>query len=412
MERSNGTHGPTVVRGGRLIDGTGAAPHEAGVVVIEEGKISAVGPEGDFDGRDWTGYTVIDAEGGTILPGLINCHEHLEVRHGYGSYQERAGQTIDWGYMRAARNALLALQEGLTTVRDVGSKGILNLTLRQAIEEGMIVGPRVVACGQPLAMTGGHGQGLCMIADGVDQVRAAAREQLLHGADLIKCMASGGYISKGIDQPESPQFTVEELRAAFDEAHSAGKLTTVHAHPPTAIRNAIEAGVDCIEHAALVDEPTAELLADRNIPVVPTLVEHWDMAEHGLEWGRPAWLVEHARGDREQRLMIYSRLVAAGCKLAVGTDVMGSIAREIELMAEGGLDNMAVLVAATRNGADVCGLGDRTGTLEAGKDADVLVVAGDPLEDLDALRHVQVVLKQGAAYRPASLAAATGRVPL
>lgn len=403
---------PKVLQGGNLLDGTGGAAIPRSTLVIEEGRIAEVGRQEDFGQREWTGYEVIDTSGSTVLPGLINCHEHLEVRHGYGSYQERAAQSIDWGYMRATRNALMAVAEGLTTVRDVGSKSLVNLTVKRAISEGMIVGPRVIACGQPLAMTGGHGAEICRVADGADAVRQAAREQLTKGADLIKCMASGGYISHGTDQPWSPQYSVAELAAAFEEAHNAGKRTTVHAHPPVAIRNAIEAGTDCIEHAALVDQPTAELIAEKGVYVVPTLVEHWDMADHGLEWGRPQWLVEHSREGLAERLEIYSHLVEAGCNLAVGTDVLGTVAREMELMVEGGLTPSQVITAATRNGAEVCGLLDETGTLEAGKHADVVVVGGDPLEDLGVLRDVKMTIVQGKPYKAGELAKATGRFPL
>ncbi len=403
---------PTVLHGGSVLDGTGAKPIRQGVVVIENGRIKAVGREADFGKNGWSGYEVIDVGGATIMPGLINCHEHLEVRHGYGTFQERAAQSTDWGLMRAVRNSLMALQEGCTTVRDVGSKPGVNFTVKRAIKVGLIIGPRVVTCGRPLGMTGGHGWQICQVVDGPEAVRQAARENLRDGADLIKCMASGGYVTQGTDAPWSPQYTIEEMRGAFEEAHKAGKKTTVHAHPPAAICAALEAGVDCIEHAGLVDRPTADLLAKRGIPVVPTLVESWDMAERGLELGRPQWLVEHSKNHLDTRLSIYKNLVDAGCKLATGTDVLGTVWREMEIMAMGGLSNMDVILAATRNGADICDLLSETGTLEQGKSADMVIVDGDPVADLAAMRRVRMTIMQGKVYRPADLAAATGRVPL
>ncbi len=346
------------------------------------------------------------------MPGLINCHQHLDNRHGYGSYHTRAAQEIPYLVARAARNALLDLQEGVTTIRDVASRHGTNLHVKQAIEDGMLLGPRVVACGQPIAMTGGHGWHLCIEADGVAEVRKAARELLKRGADLIKCMASGGFISIGVDQPWSPQLTIEEMHAAFDEAHKAGKPTTVHAHPPEAIQWAVEAGVDCIEHGALIDRESAELLVEKGIWLVPTLGESYIIAHRGEEYGRPAWLAQLCREKLEDRATHFGNAVEAGVKMAVGTDVIGTMAEEIQLMVEGGVGVMDALVAATRNGAEVCGLLDRTGTLEEGKWADLIVLDGDPLEDLSALNQVTYVFKQGVRYRPAELAIATGKHPL
>ncbi|MCZ7570347.1 MAG: amidohydrolase family protein [Ardenticatenaceae bacterium] len=404
--------GPIVLRGGRVIDGTGAPPIPDGIVVIEGSRIRAVGAAGDFGESRFDGAELIDVGGRTVMPGLINCHQHLDARHGYGPYQVRAAQPLPYLVTRAVRNALLDLQEGVTTVRDMSSKAGSSLQVRQAIHDGLLIGARVVACGQAIAMTGGHGHARAIEADGEDAVRHAARRLLKAGADFIKCMASGGFISLGVDQPWSPQLSTEEMRAGFDEAHAASKLTTVHAHPPSAIRRAVAAGVDCIEHGALIDPPTAELLATRGIPLVPTLAESWVIAQRGEEFGRPRWLVELNRGKLDERMQRYGYAVAAGVKMAVGTDVIGTMAEEMQLMAEGGLTSMDVLTAATRNGAEVCGLLGETGTLEGGKWADVIVVDGNPLEDLRALERVHLVFKGGKRYHPDQLAAATGRNPL
>ncbi len=395
-----------------LIDGTGTEPIPGGAIKMEDGTIAAVGSTSDFGESGLDGATIIDVSGQTIMPGLINCHQHLDNRHGYGSYQSRAHQSVPYLVTRAVRNALLDLQEGVTTIRDVASKQGTNIELKQAINDGMIHGPHVVACVQPIAMTGGHGWQLCIEADGVNAVRSAARHLLKRGADLIKCMASGGFVSVGVDQPQSPQFSIEELRAAFEEAHDAGKPTTVHAHPPEAICRAIEAGVDCIEHAALVDKEAAELIAREEVWVVPTLGESAIIGERGLEFGRPAWLVELCKEKMPLRMQHFSYLVEAGVPFAVGTDVIGTMAEEIELMADGGLSNMEVIVAATRNGARVCNLGDKTGTLEVGKWADVIVLGDNPLDELSAMYQVKHVFKEGVHYLPEALAASIGKAPL
>jgi imidazolonepropionase-like amidohydrolase len=401
-----------VLRGGMLIDGTGAPPIPIGAVRFGDKKIVAVGAEADFGTSGFEGADVIDVQGQTILPGLINCHTHLDNRYGLESFQVRAEQPLAYLMARAARNALIDLQEGVTTVRFIAYRHMNHIPFKQAIEEGMILGPRIVACGPPIAMTGGHAWQICVEADGPDAVRRVARQQLKEGVDVIKCMASGGFVSRGTDLPWSPQLTVEEMRAAFDEAHKAGKPTTVHAHPPQAIQWAVEAGVDCIEHGGLIDQETAELLARQGIWLVPTLGEGWVAAYHGEEYGLDRWLIEACQANLEDRGQRFGYAIQAGVKMAVGTDVWPSMAKEMQLMAEGGLKPMDVLVAATHHGAEVCGLGDQTGTLEAGKWADAIVLDGNPLEDMTALSRVKLVFKEGILYQPDALAAATGRYPL
>jgi imidazolonepropionase-like amidohydrolase len=284
--------------------------------------------------------------------------------------------------------------------------------MKKGVVEGMIVGPRIVTCGQPIAMTGGHGWDLCIEADGPDEVRKAARKLLKAGVDIIKAMASGGHVEQAKDQPWSSQLSEEEMRVAFEEAKKAGKKTTVHAHPPAAIKAAIAAGVDCIEHGALMDKETAELMAREGIYLVPTLGEGWEIAHRGVELGRPAWLIESCRQHLESRMKCYGLAVQAGVKMAVGTDVASSMALEMELMQKGGLGAMEVLVAATRNGAELCDLADETGTLEVGKLADVIVIDGNPLENMEDISKVDLVFKGGKMYRPADLAKATGISPL
>jgi imidazolonepropionase-like amidohydrolase len=403
----------TVLKNGVVIDGTGQDPIPNGFVVINGDKIEAVGPLTEFDPTAFEGpdHEVIDVGSKVIMPGLINAHEHLDVHWGKGPYEVRAAQPIAWHLARAVRNALLALQEGVTTVRDMSSKEGTNLTMRKAIAEGLLVGPRVVACGQAIAMTGGHGHLRGIEADGPDEVRKAARRLLKAGADFIKLMASDG----GLHQFQTgypPELTEEEMRAAFEEAKKAGKKTTVHALPSAAIKAAIAAGVDCIEHGSLMDGETAELMAREGIYLVPTLGEGWEIAHRGVELERPAWLIETCRQHLESRMRTYEPAVQAGVKMAVGTDVAGSMALEMGLMQKGGLSAMEVLVAATRNGAEVCDLLDETGTLEVGKSADVIVVNGNPLKDMEDVSKVDLVFKAGSMYHPVKLAEATGVSPL
>jgi len=225
-------------------------------------------------------------------------------------------------------------------------------------------------------------------------------------------MASGGNVDPAKDRPWSSQMGESEMRVAFEEAAKAGKKTTVHAHPPAAIRAAIAAGTDCIEHGGLIDRETAELMAEKGVFLVPTLGEGWEIAHRGKELGRPEWLSNAYRKNHDARIGRFGVAVQEGVKIAVGTDVVGSMALEMELIHKGGLPAMDTIVAATRNGADLIGLADQTGTLEVGKLADVIVIDGNPLVDMRDVANVKLVFKEGAPYRPAELATAIGTWPL
>jgi imidazolonepropionase-like amidohydrolase len=397
-----------------IIDGLDHEPISPAYIIIKGDRIQSLGRQDEINLLTYKemGYEILDLNGMTALPGLINAHQHLDNRWGKGSFQERAFQPIPWLLMRATRNALLDLHEGVTTVRDLASREGTSLTVKRAIAEGMIVGPRVVTCGQPISMTGGHAWEVSIEADGPDEFRKAARKLLKAGADIIKVMASGGYVDPTKDLPWSPQVTEEEMKAAFDEAKKAGKKTTVHAHPPKAIKLAINAGVDCIEHGALLDQETSELMAEKGIYLVPTLGEGWEIAHRGQELGRPAWLIEATRSHLESRMRTYETAVKAGVKMAVGTDVVGSMALELELMVQGGLNERQALIAATKNGAELCNLEEHIGTLEPNKFADITVVNGNPLKQIKDICNIELVVKGGKFYRPADLANVAGIHPL
>jgi imidazolonepropionase-like amidohydrolase len=402
----------SVLQGGQLFDGTGAPPIPDGAIRFEGSKIVAVGHRADFGESGFEGAEVIDVQGRTILPGLVNCHEHLDLHFSYGSFAERITQSHDYWMVRTVRNALLAICEGVTTVRDLASRNGNSIHLRQAVSDGLMIGPRVLTCGRPIAMTGGHGWQLCIEADGVDGVRRAAREVIKSGADLVKCMASGDFMVRSGDEPWHTQFSPEELRAVFEEAHWAGKLTTVHCHPAQGILWAVEAGVDCIEHGALMDRESAEAMAQRGVPLVPTLGETFTIAERGEYLGKPDWLIEMIKATVEARWQTFKLAVDTGVRMGVGTDTSDTMAEEMEWMVKGGMTPGDVLVAATCMGAKICGLGDRTGTLEPGKWADIIVLDGDPIQHISDIARVELVFKEGVSYRPAELRPAIGRYPL
>jgi imidazolonepropionase-like amidohydrolase len=401
-----------VLKGGKLIDGTGGKPVAKSVVVMEGERITKVGKAGDFGANLAELGEVLDVTGKTVLPGLINSHEHLDNRWGTGTFQSRAAQDTHYLILRSARNCLWCLQEGVTTVRDLGGKGFTGLVTQKAVQTGMLVGPRIFSCAQPISMTGGHGDEICYLADGVDEVLKAARTVIRAGADIVKLMASGGYVTQGRDAPWSAQYTVAEMKVAFDEAKKSGRPTTVHAHPPVAIRWAIEAGVDCIEHGGLLDQPTAEFMAKKGIFLVSTLGESWLMAERGIEMGRPAWLVEESKGHLDARMDHFVPAVKAGVKVGAGTDVLGDMYTEMMLLMKAGMTAMQAIEASTRVGAEILLQADNFGTVTAGKLADVIVVDGDPLKDIADIKKVQMTFKGGKLYRPEMLAHAMGKLPL
>jgi imidazolonepropionase-like amidohydrolase len=395
-----------ILRRATLIDGTGREPIANAVIVVDGERISAVGREGEVAQPPGE---IIDLAGKTVLPGLINAHDHLTWRRSYGSFAERAvGQPAAKLLIRGVGQALIALAEGNTTVRDLAAKEKTNIALKRAVEEGIILGPRIVTCGEPISMTGGHGDSIFGGVDGADAVRTAAREQLRAGADLVKVMASGGFVSQGIDQPTSLQLTVEEMRAAFDEAHKADRKTTTHAHPPVAIKAAIEAGVDCIEHGGLLDDETAELMASKGIFLVPTLSASLVTAEHGLEMGRSKWLVDVCKESADSRMENYRKAVRAGVKIVAGVDSVGDVPGELEFLMQGGLTAMEAILTATKTAAECLDMSDAIGTVEVGKLADLIVIDGEPLADITVLRNAEMVIKDGVVYDPDKLRSSLG----
>ncbi len=401
----------TILRGGTLIDGTGADPIPNGTIEFEDGKITAVGTVADFGESGFMDADVLVVQGKTVMPGLINCHQHLDQRHGWYTLPVRAGQPQAYSVARAVRNCLLDLQEGVTTIRYIDYKYVNSVPLRQAIKDGIILGPHIVCCGPPVTVTGGHAWHVSIEVDGADAIRQVVRQLVKEGVDVVKLIARGGY-PRNENQRWQPQFTAEEMRAAFEEAHKAGKLTTINAHSPYEVRLAVEAGVDCIEHGGHLDPPTAELLARKGIWLVPTLGENWMTAFHGEEFKLPQAQIDKCREGLREQMQVFGYAVAAGVKMPVGTNMWPSFAKEIELMVEGGMSRRDVLVSATQYGAQVCGLGDQTGTLLAGNWADVIVLDGNPLQDLSAMSRIEMVFKEGTMYRPEALAAGTGHYPM
>ncbi len=399
----------TLITDALFIDGTGGAPRPRTTIEIIDGRIGRIGRREDFGADLPLSDRVIAADGRAVVPGLINAHEHITWRRAKGSFTERVGRVPSESLLaKGVGNCLISLIEGVTTIRDVGARDHTSLALKKAVAAGVVVGPRIFTCGQVLVMTGGHAHDGGRMVDGVEGLRRAARELLFEGADLIKLMASGGYVSIDRDLPTSPQYTVGEMRAAFDEAHDQGKRTTVHCHAPEGIRRAVEAGVDCIEHAGLLDAPTAELLAKRNVFVDPTLNALHSMIKYGPQFDRAPAEVERSKTRLEQSWKSFGAAKDAGVRICAGVDSLGSLFEEIELFVQGGMSPLQALTATTKTNSEVLGAADRVGTLETGKYADMLVVRGNPAENIRDLRNIDYTIKGGVAFRPQELLRAVG----
>lgn len=394
-----------------LIDGTGAKPIKDAIVIVEGDKIVEVGPR-DKVQIPSSAYK-IDLGARTLMPGMIDAHVHIK---GQRSYNPAEGIITphDLQVLRAAEDCFKLLKAGFTTVRDCGST--IALSLKRAIESGVTPGSRIYASGKTLSQTAGHGdihylpreevlkQGN-LLCDGPDDCRRAAREALRDGADFIKIMTTGGVGSEK-DSPWEPQFTVEEIKAITYEAHNVGKRVASHAQGEQGVKNAIISGVDTIEHGYFLDDECVELMLKHHTYFVPTfaLVEVYKRSIQ-TPYDMPPWRL------RKQRLCIDAmpkslmKAYKAGVRIATGTDYFGAPLRahgdnadELITMVKYGMKPMDVLVAATKNGAECIGIEDKLGTLASGKVADIIALDGNPLDDIDAVKRVAYVMKEGSTF--------------
>ena len=389
--------GTLVLSGARIIDGTGAEPVRGRSVVVEGGVITAVvddarAPRGN--GLDLAGYT--------LLPGLINCHVHLC----FGAEADPVRPLREEPLALTAIKALLRAREtaraGVTTVRDLGGREYVEIAARRAIQEGLIDGPRILAAGRPVCMTGGHGHWLGREADGPDDARKAVREQLKAGADVIKIIATGGVMTPGVE-PGSPQMTFEEMRAAIEEARKAGRRTAAHAMAATGISEAIDAGITSIEHGVfLTEEIVAHMRRDGTF-LVPTLNAPTAIAAGGLAAGIPQFMVRKSEQVVPAHVASFQLAHRAGVRIAAGADsgtplnFHGSLLPELALMVKYGMTPLEAIRSATVTAADCLGLGEVTGRVAPGYAADLIAVAGDPAERIDALVDLKLVLVNGRA---------------
>ena len=403
----------TVIKAGRLLDPDSGRVETDQVIVIRANKFEAVGKNLAIP-HD---ATVIDLSKMTVLPGLINCHTHLaDGKYGEDDPILQLKKSASQSVLESIPNARVTLESGFTTVRDVGVYRALNdVALRDAINNGYIIGPRMYVAGAYITITGGAGAMTGMAPDiqlpwdfhygeanSPWEVRQKVRLLAHNGADHIKVLATGAVLTHG-SNPKSQEFTPEELQAAVDEASHFGLRVAAHAHAPEGIKNAIRAGVASVEHATLIDDEGIALAQQHGTYLVMDIYDDECIQADGKKGSMPADFLEHDRELGEAQRENFTKAVKAGVKLAFGTDAgvcpYGTDAKQFAYMVKYGMTPMQAIQAATSSAADLMGRSNEFGSIKPGKYADVIAVSGDPLNDVTLLENVQFVMKDGKVHK-------------
>ena len=403
------------VKAGRLIDPKSGSVSSGSVILIENGRVKAVGPSIAVP----AGAKVVDLSGMTVLPGLMDCHTHL-----VGDYADNADPLSDLKTTAAQRafesipNAKATLDAGFTTVRDVGTyRAFVDVAMRDAIAKGYFPGPRMFVAGAYLTITGGGGAmsaGLAPdiglpwdlrfgIADGVEQVRQRVRDIAQYGVDVIKVIATGAFLAHG-SNPKSVEYTYDELRAAVEEAAHKGLKVAAHAHSTEGIQLAVKAGVASIEHGTFLDDEGIRLMKEHGTYLVADVYDA-EYIRQGAKAGMPEDFAEKMPEADEIQREAFRKAVRAGVKIAFGTDASvyphGLNARQFAWQVKYGQTPMEAIRSATVSASELIGRGNDAGSLEPGKRADLIAVHGDPLSDVRVLEDVAFVMKDGKVYKDA-----------
>ena len=394
-----------------MIDCTGNEPRESAWLVVQDGLIKETGT-GKMPSLNKG--TVVDCKGYTLMPGLIDAHIHVSLfDNDLGELGRRSYPTMH--YVRALGVLKDTLDQGFTTVRDAGGA---DAGFRVAVESGLVPGPRITVCGQALTMTGGHADPrlstevrepfdapfMGVVADGVAEVQRAAREQLRRGVNYLKVMAGGGCGSPA-DEPDTSQYSLEELKAIVGEADSAKKKVLAHCYSNSSMRLCADAGIYSLEHGNYLDEATAKYAKEKGCWLVPTLSTYFYMSEHGEELGIPEYFLRKMKMVREFALEAVHNAMKAGMDIGSGSDMVGAGQyhknMELELKSRV-MGPMGSILSATRENARLLQQEDRIGSLENGKYADIILIKGDPLKDMSIFQNrdnIKIILQRGNFYK-------------
>ena len=404
----------TVVHAGELLDRPGQKPRGNASIFIEDGKITEVR---DGFAEAPAGARVVDLRNQFVLPGLLDMHVHL-YSEGDPLKARLEGQRRDYedGVLIAARHARITLEAGFTTVRDLGGEARGVATLRDFINAGELPGPTIVPAGRMVSVSSGHGDvnGLNRrytkagreeadnVCDGAESCRQAVRNQIMQGAEVIKFAATGG-VGSDVAGGLARQMFEDEMRAVIETARSFGRKTAAHAHGKDGIDTALRAGVDSIEHGSFIDEQTIALFKERGAYLVPTMMAPIAALEQARKGDRPATSLGKAEEAAAAMNESHRRVIRAGVKIAFGTDTgvsrHGLNAQEFKLMVDAGMTPMAAIHAATVAASDLLGRSANLGTIEKGKDADIIAVSGSPLDDVRRLENVGFVMRRGVVHK-------------
>jgi len=372
--------GPVFIGDGRIVD--------KATVVVEGDRIDCIGPPDMTFPMD---AQVIDIKGSMLLPGFVDCHLHILIDGSPNPLAAVETNSMHMLTLRAAMHARNTLMAGVTTARDMGGTGEAEIAIRDAINMGIVQGPRLLVSGKQICMTGGQGWQFGREADGPDEVRKAAREQIKAGCDIVKLMATGGIMTPGVE-PGAAQLTEAELRAGVAEARRANKKCASHAQGTEGILNSLRAGVDSIEHGFFLNEECIAMMKSAQVPLVPTLGPG-DMLEKAAAMGVPEFIIEKSRKVRGPHVQSLAMAKKANILIGMGADCgtpllpHGSNLIELVSLTQNGFTPKEALTIGTLNGARILGLDDQLGSISEGKLADLVVAGGDPLADISLLTH-------------------------
>ena len=389
-----------VIRNVRLIDGTGADPLPTVSLEVSGGVISWIGEESARPKRPLH-QEDINGQGLTLIPGLIDCHEHFTGDGGMDAMERLLNDTHEEFTLKAVGNCRRALMSGVTSARDVGARYAINIGIARQAAAGAILGPRIIASGEWFQFPGTWPAGLTRKTETPEELLEGIQDMIERGAGLIKVGATGFRA----DGEQFASMSREALDVAVRASHEAGLKIAAHCHGFAGTRLAVEAGIDSIEHGTYVDEPTVQLMAQMGTYMVPTM-STWDArARLAIQMGWSQDQMAEIYDRKENSIASFQRALQAGVRIATGTDAGGSparhgfVAREVELMIENGMTPQTALEASTRVAADLLGIQDQAGTIEVGKQADMVLIDGDPLADPGALRNIWAVFQSGRRIR-------------